>query len=267
MFLHKLCSFAIVAAMIVLAPVERSPVERCNVRAREFDPWIPGRSRHRKAFQADREFPPPVLLRVQSKNPEKLSAGKLLVASRDLADPNFAQTVVLLVRYDANGVVGLVLNRRTELPLSRALEGLKAAKDRSDRVYLGGPVERAAVLGLLQSKARPEGAEHVIGGTYLIVSKPLFEQTISARPDPGAFRVYLGYAGWTKAQLQMEVALGAWFVFPADSQTVFSSDPDSLWPQMIRKTELKLARGESVFFRSCRWLQPNPTNGFYLHRD
>jgi hypothetical protein len=41
--------------------------------------------------------------------------------------------------------------------------------------------------------------------------------------------------------VRKEVALGAWFIFPADATTVFNSDPDSLWRQMIRKTELNLA--------------------------
>ena len=161
-----------------------------------------------------------------------------------LADPNFAETVVLLVRYDAEGVVGLILNRRSHVPLSRVLEGLKAAKGRSDPVYLGGPVETPAVFALFQSPAKLEGAEHIFGGVYLISTKPLFEQTISARPDPGVFHVYLGYAGWTNDQLRKEVELGAWFIFPADAGAVFDSDPDSLWSQMIRKTELKLAGSE-----------------------
>jgi len=78
------------------------------------------------------EAPRPFLRPIQSRNTASLAAGKLLVASRDLADPNFAQTVVLLIRYDVQGVVGLVLNRRTDLPLSRVLEGIKVAKDRSD---------------------------------------------------------------------------------------------------------------------------------------
>ncbi len=168
----------------------------------------------------------------------------MLVASRDLADPNFAETVVLLVQYDAEGVVGLVLNRRTDVPLSRVLEDLKAAKDRSDPVYHGGPVEPLTVLALFQSPTNMEGAEHVFGGVYLISAKTLFEQTISTQPDPGVFHVYLGYAGWTIDQLRKEVELGAWFIFPVDANTVFSADPDSLWLQMIRKTELKLAGSE-----------------------
>jgi len=179
---------------------------------------------------------------VQSKNPKGLAAGKLLVASRDLGDPHFVHTVVLLIRYDAQGVVGLVLNRRTDVPLSRALDGVKAAKERSDRIFLGGPVETPSVFALLQAKARIEGAEQIFDGVYLISAKPLFEQTISERPDPKVFRVYMGYAGWTKEQLQMEVQLGAWYIFPGDAATVFNSDPDSLWFQMIRKTELKFTK-------------------------
>jgi len=178
---------------------------------------------------------------IQSKKMEDLGAGKLLVASRDLGDPNFAQTVVLLVHYDAEGVVGLILNRRSRVPLSRVLDDLKAAKDRSDPVYLGGPVEPAAVFGLLQSQAKVEGAEHVFGRVYMISTKPLFEKTISAQPAPDVFHAYMGYAGWTAGQLRMEVALGAWFIFPADAGAVFNADPDALWSQMIHKTELKLA--------------------------
>lgn len=178
---------------------------------------------------------------IQYKDPKNLGTGKLLVASRGLGDPRFAETVVLLVRYDQEGVIGLVLNRRTNVPLSRILD-LEAAKQRSDPVYLGGPVEPAAAFALLQSKAKVEKAENVFGGVYLISDRSLFEQTISAQPDPSVFHVYMGYAGWTQSQLQAEVRLGAWFVFPADSASVFNSDPDSLWLQMIHKTNLQLAQ-------------------------
>jgi hypothetical protein len=97
------------------------------------------------------------------------------------------------------------------------------------------------VFALLQSPAKLEGAQHIFGAVYLISTKTQFEQTISARPDPSGFHVYLGYAGWTKNQLRKEVELGAWFIFQPDAETVFDSDPGSLWLQMIQKTELKLA--------------------------
>jgi putative transcriptional regulator len=199
-------------------------------------PWL-------KAFRTKGELLPALFLPIQSRNPQDLGVGKLLVASRGLGDPDFARTVVLLVRYDEKGALGLILNRRTDVPLSRVLD-LEAAKDRSDPVYLGGPVGPSAVFALFKSSAKMEKAENIFGGVYLISDKALFEQTISARPAPGVFHVYLGYAGWTQDQLRTEAQLGAWLVLPADAATVFNSDPDSLWLQMIKKTELQLAKTE-----------------------
>jgi len=177
----------------------------------------------------------------QSKNPRDLGESKILVASRDLADPNFAKTVILLVHYDADSVLGLVLNRHTDVPLSKALDGLKAAKGRADSVYLGGPVEPSTVFAMLQSHAKLEGAQHVLDEVYLITNKSVLEQTLGKRPDPGVFHVYLGYAGWTNDQLRREVEHGSWFIFHADAGTVFDLEPDALWSRMIRKTEQQMA--------------------------
>ena len=263
MSLRKLCFFTILATIVAFVAVRRFnvPIDKFDVptpSSRPHDTLVPdvslgfmgqpenhrGRSHGVKAFRANSEILPAVFLPVQSKNAKDLGAGKLLVASRDLGDPHFAETVVLLVHYDEEGVVGLILNRRTDVPLSRVLKEPKAAKDRSDKVYLGGPVETPGVFALLQSPAKLEGAQHIFGAVYLISTKALFEQTISARPDPDTFHVYLGYAGWNADQLQKEVELGAWFIFRADAGTVFNSDPDSLWSRMIRKTELNLAGSE-----------------------
>jgi len=222
MSLHKLWLFTMLATVIAFYTVGR-----LNAQIKRFNVPMPS-------------LRPTVFLPVQSKNAKDLGVGKLLVASRALGDPHFAQTVVLIVRYDAGGVVGLILNRRTDLPLSRVLEGIKAAKGRSDAVFSGGPVE-PSVFALLQSPAKIDGAEHIFGTVYMISTKPQFEKTISARPDPSGFHVYLGAAGWTNEQLRMELKLGAWFIFPAGVRMVFDSDPDSLWPQMIEKTELKFA--------------------------
>jgi len=243
MSLRKLCFYAMLATMLTFAAAEKLNRHLKEFDVPEMDTGANGPSLA-ASFRAGSEMPLADFLLVQSKKAKSLGAGKLLVASRNLGDPHFAKTVILLVRYDAQGVLGLILNRRTAIPLSRALESVKAAKDRSDPVYLGGPVETPAVFALFQSPAKIEGAEQIFDGVYLIASKPLFEQTISTRPHAGVFHVYLGYAGWTQDQLQKEVELGAWFIFPVEASTVFNADPDSLWLEMIRKTELQLARSE-----------------------
>ena len=235
MSLGNLCFFTMLATLVVFPGGRKLEVEiRQSEKQTVNLPKI--------------EMPPAVLVPVQSRKPMDLGPGKLLVASRGLADPNFAETVILLVHYDAEGVIGLMLNRRTDLPISRVFAQLKEAKDLSDPVYMGGPVETPTVFALLQSRDKLESAEHVFGGVYWISTKAALEKTISSHPDPGVFHVYLGYAGWTTEQLRNEIKLGGWFIFQADDQTVFNANPDSLWRQMIKKTELKVAGGPTSRF-------------------
>ena len=138
-----------------------------------YGSWQTNRpSRWLKAFHRKGELLPAKFLSIQFKNPKDLGIGKLLVASRGLGDPHFARTVILLVRYDENGVVGLFLNRRTDVPLSRVLD-LKAAKNRSDPVYIGGPMEPSAAFALFQSSANIEKAENIFSGLFDLRQRPL----------------------------------------------------------------------------------------------
>ena len=241
--LRNRCFWMMLAAMVGLAAMGKLGRGHDHALPANIRPQGPALAVGGAAWSPASEgaFLLPVKSRVQSKDPNGLGAGKLLVASRNMGDPNFARTVILLVRYDAEGVLGLILNRRTEVPLSRVLKDFKAAKDRSDTVYLGGPVEMPDVFALLRSPSKVEAADQVCSGVYFISAKDVFEQTISTRPDPAKFHVYLGYAGWAQEQLRKEVELGAWFIFPGDANTVFDADPDSLWSRTIRKTELNFA--------------------------
>ena len=183
----------------------------------------------------------PARITAQTTRTTELAAGKLLVASRDLGDPNFAETVVLLVHYDEEGVIGLVLNRRTKVPINRALEEVKGAQDRTDPIYVGGPVGRSGILALLRSRTKVEGAEHVFGDVYLLAKAGLLEKTMAAGTQPEAFHVYAGYAGWTPRQLEGEVELGAWYIFSGDPSVVFSTRPEMVWSRLIERTEQHVA--------------------------
>jgi putative AlgH/UPF0301 family transcriptional regulator len=260
---RKRILFAVLFTIVALTAVARVKFDKAGFPAPRPNPWFRARgpAASPAPWQASRpavkpvrsihaegtpdEVPAAFSLPIQFKNPKYLGVGRLLVSARGLGDPNFAERVVLIVHYDEGGVVGLVLNQHTDVPLSRVFD-LKAAKDRSDTVYLGGPVEPSSVLALFQSPTKPGKAENVFEGVYLISDKTLFEQTISAKPDPDVFHVFLGYAGWTEDQLRNEVQLGAWYIFPADTATVFKSDPKSLWLEMIHKTELQMAETEPV---------------------
>ncbi len=170
------------------------------------------------------------------------AVGTFLVASRDLGDPNFAKTVILVVHYKQDqGAVGLVVNRATDVPISRVFQDLKEAKSRMDPVYVGGPVELNTVMALLKTGTKPENSTRVFNDVYLISNKDLLKATLASGAEASVFHAYVGYAGWGTGQLEHEMELGAWHVMPADAATVFHSDPDSVWPRLIRRTETQVA--------------------------
>ena len=178
--------------------------------------------------------------------PERqLSIGDILVASEKLGDPNFAQSVVLLVQYDEDkGTVGLVINRRTEIPLSRIFPKTKHAP--SDPVYMGGPVSVTAVQALLRLPQKSDQATPVVADVYVTGAKELIEKSVSSRVDPSKFRLYLGYAGWAPGQLEAEIDLGAWSVLHSNPDTVFDENPDSLWSRLTRESHMQIAH-DSLF--------------------
>ena len=100
---------------------------------------------------------------VTARADEDLGEGALLVADRRLKDPNFEKSVVLIVAYDEQGAVGLVLNRQSDVPVSQLLAGVKDARDRKDTAFSGGPVEPKSVLALLRAHTGPDGAQQISG--------------------------------------------------------------------------------------------------------
>ena len=181
---------------------------------------------------------PAALCRAQSIRPEELAQGKILIMKRDAPDPLFAQSVVILARYEKTGALGLMLHYRSDLPIQRALAGIKGADKRTDPVFVGGPVELQQVLALIRSASPPPNASPVTGKLYLVASKPGIETALSER-KASELRVFLGYVGWGPGQLDREVQLGGWYIFDYDETLVFDEHPETLWQRLIEKTELR----------------------------
>jgi putative transcriptional regulator len=189
----------------------------------------------------------------QSTSAGDLGVGKLLVSSRGLGDPAFAESVVVLIQYDQHGAVGLMINRRTQAPLSRVLKDVDTAKRGSDLIYIGGPVELDAVLALLRSKQKPDEAASVLGEVYLVSTKPALEKALAASSRSGDLRVYLGYCGWDSGQLENEVRLGGWWIFDPDASVVFDPYPNSLWSRLIARTEQQIVEATPGARTPARW--------------
>ncbi len=143
---------------------------------------------------------------------QTLATGSLLVATPKSLDPDFSRTVVLLIHYDSEAAIGLILNKPTDVPIS---EVLPEAKGQPIKVYAGGPV-MIGVRALLRTNSAPFYT--------LITKRTQILDRIASAPPPASFRIYAGYTGWTTRQLESEVARGLWKVAPVD--------PGTLWPRL-----------------------------------
>ena len=178
----------------------------------------------------------------QSRPMVKPSKGRFLIASRQLVDPHFAETVVLLIEYDQHGAMGIIINRPSELKLSAVLPEIEVLQQRPDTVYLGGPVAKNQLLLLIRTSSPPEGSRLVFEDIHLSSSQAVIQRMIENPEDEERFRVYAGYAGWAPGQLDNEIATGGWHVLNADAEIVFDKSASEIWPDLIHRSSAQWAR-------------------------
>ncbi|HVR69942.1 MAG TPA: YqgE/AlgH family protein [Vicinamibacteria bacterium] len=174
--------------------------------------------------------------------PPQLKPGVFLYASPALGDPNFVETVVLLVQHGPDGSMGLVVNRPTRVPVREAVDALAEIRGLELRLYEGGPVQRDVTLALVRTPKRLADAHRVLPDVQLSTESKRWKELARDPEVESRLRVYAGYAGWGPGQLARELRLGSWVVAPADARSVFSSEPSELWPrvhQLMKRIEAR----------------------------
>jgi putative transcriptional regulator len=152
-----------------------------------------------------------------------LEAGRLLIATPPLVDPNFDRSVVLLLEHGGLGSLGVVLNRPSGLDVPDSLRRWVPYLARPDTLFNGGPVELDGVIGLAR-----------------MTDERLLTVDLTGDPDAvgvtsGSLRLFRGYAGWGQGQLDSELAEGAWLVLPASADDPFTGDPAGLWRRVLAR--------------------------------
>lgn len=163
-----------------------------------------------------------------------LGKGVFLVASPNLTDPNFRQTVVLICEFGPEGTLGLIVNRPTNIPLSEALPQITALKGTSHVLFAGGPVQSNGILMLFRVRQEPAGARRLFEEVYLGGTVQTLERVLTHPEPTETFRAYAGYAGWAPGQLEFEMALGSWATVQADAGSIFEKESVNLWPDLLR---------------------------------
>jgi putative transcriptional regulator len=154
---------------------------------------------------------------------------QLLVAAPSLDDPNFNQTVVLILVHTDQGAFGLVLNRPTDISVKKVWQSMEETSScvRREPLYWGGPVsQRICCLHTTAGEAQ----EIVLPGVYFAVNRDSLRNVL--RKKTGAVRMFNGFAGWGPGQLESEIADGGWLTLPASPELTFFN-PDELWQRTL----------------------------------
>jgi putative transcriptional regulator len=166
--------------------------------------------------------------------------GQLLIAAPTIGDPRFFHAVILLLRDDKTGALGIVINHpvgeRSIASLLKATGANATGIEGSLQVFVGGPVEPE--LGFVVHTAdyrRPETM--TVDGQVAMTASPQILEDIGRHRGPKKSLFAFGYAGWGPGQLAGEMARHDWFTTPEDPKLVFDADRADLWTEaMARRT-------------------------------
>jgi putative transcriptional regulator len=168
---------------------------------------------------------------------EEPAKGMFLIAAPQLQDPNFAKSVVLLIDYGETGAMGLVVNRPTDMALSKVFPDIQRFEDRTETLFFGGPVQLDSVFILVRSESQASNFVPLIKNLYLTGDPSALVQSFDDQYREA--RAYAGYAGWAPRQLDAEIARGDWGIVPADAQTVFDAVPEEMWQKLMNRGKIR----------------------------
>jgi len=169
--------------------------------------------------------------------------GQLLIAAPGMTDPRFRRTVIVMLRHDASGALGVVINRpAAERPLATLLAAAGMSADGvegSITIHYGGPVQPEVGMLVHSAEYRAAGTLQVTGALAM-TGTPDALGDLGRGKGPKRFLFALGYAGWAPGQLDAEMQANGWLSVAADADLVFDSDFDAKWQRALKKLGIDL---------------------------
>ncbi len=173
----------------------------------------------------------------------KVLTGMMLVATPEMMDPRFRETVVFMVNHNRDGAMGLVVNRVLgKMELYKLLRGFgverKGIKG-TVRVHYGGPVEPK--VGFILHSADFVRDESVLVTRDVAMTRDI-KALVDITGDKGSRRsfVAMGYSGWGGGQLEREIKRRDWYVIPADTDIIFDDRIETKWKRAMAKHGVEL---------------------------
>ena len=177
-------------------------------------------------------------LQAQSENSD---APLMLLATPQLADPVFGQTVLLTAPLKEGARIGVILNRPTDHPMDSLFPDHKVLNQIKDPVYFGGPMLPEVMVVLVLSDTNPgQGSLKVGSGLYLALGASVIEKVLKETPEK--VRCFIGSVLWQAGELDQQIKEGAWSIVQTDNEMIFSRNPEGLWESLQHKAKLQTAQ-------------------------
>ena len=165
----------------------------------------------------------------------------LLVARKDLPDPFFRTSVVLITNYGGQAPIGVIVNRPTEITLATVFPDIEQLRARDDKLFFGGPVRHENLLVVFRASTPPAKAIKLLDDVYMTGNRELMRELLARDPPVDGLRVYAGHAGWAPGQLEAEVSRNDWHLASADTAAIFHKRPETLWQELERRASAIVA--------------------------
>jgi putative transcriptional regulator len=170
-----------------------------------------------------------------------LASPSFLVATRDLQDPLFQHSVILMVpSTEPPLLAGLIINSPAKQRVRDLFPQIRDLKGQDEPIYMGGPVELDEISIIFRSPSAQSSATRVFDDVYVATGRNAIAAVLKD-PRVTNLRVISGKAQWLHDQLYGEVMAGAWYVIPAKADLIFSN-PKDLWATLVKGGDLEEAQ-------------------------
>ncbi len=168
-----------------------------------------------------------------------------LIAMPAMADPHFSHTLTYVCEHSAEGALGIVVNKPTDMTLSALFEKIDVpladAALRRLPVHFGGPVQVDRGFVLHRPLGNWQSTLAIDDEVGLTTSKDVLE-AVARGEGPKDVLVSLGYAGWSAGQLEQEIAQNAWLTVAADPGVLFETPVEARLPAAMRLLGIDFSR-------------------------
>ena len=172
-------------------------------------------------------------------------ANLFLIAVPALADPNFSRSVTLVCQHDADGAMGVTVNRPSEYTLGDVFRQMGIDSDDAALcarpMLSGGPVHPERGFVLHDGDQAWDSTLAIADGLYVTTSRDVLE-ALASGTGPRSATVALGCAGWGAGQLEQELVENSWLTVPADRDVLFSLPLADRWQAAADRIDVDLSR-------------------------